>query len=491
MRKSVFLFFSAFFFVFTIAEAEIVPLEKAQKVALNSYTQQAEIYFKEITVSPKIESVSIITEGNQPVLYKFSMTKPFGYIIVAAEDRVVPVLAFSFSIQLSDENQAPAFNWIVNSYKNEIVYARKQNNEVTREISQMWTDALNGSSKSKNTSVVMPKTDYIKWDQGKYFNAMCPADTAAGDYLDNRVPTGCVATAMAIVMKYNAWPVTGNGSTSYTHMTIAGYSYNYGVLSANFGATTYNWPSMSGIVNDYNNDIAQLMLQCGVAVNMSYTPNTSGAYVGLPSNYPNATAEKAFKTYFRYPNVKFFKKSNYTDTEWKQKIKAQLDESHVVLYSGDDGSAGHAFVLDGYLGSNNDYYHFNFGWGGTSNGFFYLTSISPGSGGTGGGTYSFTQNQEGLFDLYNTTAGIESQVLEQNLTVYPNPASDLVNVDLTGFNDDVSVTIFDLNGKSVLFQNVTDNSLFQLNISDLKNGIYQIRVSDKNHSVSQKLVIAQ
>jgi hypothetical protein len=189
-----------------------------------------------------------------------------------------------------------------------------------------------------------------KWNQGQYYNASCPVDAEG---TDGHVPVGCVAVAMAQVMKYHNYPVTGTGSHSYSHPV-------YGTLSANFGATTYNWASMPDSLSKYDSDVATLLYHVGVSVEMDYTPDQSGAYM--------SDAAYALETYFKYSNsLSYVWKSSYSTDEWTTILRTEIDNKRPILYSG-HGTGGHAFVCDGYSGS--DYFHFNWGWGGSEDNYF-------------------------------------------------------------------------------------------------------------------------
>jgi hypothetical protein len=198
------------------------------------------------------------------------------------------------------------------------------------------------------------------------------------------MPTGCVATAMAQIMKYHAYPTHGYSSHSYA------------MGSANFGTTTYAWSSMpnqlvSGSTSTQKTAVATLMFHCGVSVDMNYGASGSGAYT--------QDAELALKKYFVY-NALHDARAYHTDAEWIGLLKTDLDNHRPILYAGtdSDGSGGHAWVCDGYQGASNNYFHFNFGWSGDGNGYFYITDITP----TFGGDYTY--NQEAVINIYPSPA---------------------------------------------------------------------------------------
>ena len=196
------------------------------------------------------------------------------------------------------------------------------------------------------------------WDQGQYYNALCPEDVNGPD---GHVWTGCVATAMAQVIKYWGYPIHGRGQHSY-------YS-NYGQLSVNFNESTFNFASMPSELTSSStpaevNAVANLIYQCGVAVNMGYTPSESSAY--------DVDARAALINFFRFsPDLSFAEKSSLSNEQWNDLLRENIAANRPVIYSGQGGNGGHTFVCDGYKAD--DYYHFNFGWGGFFDGW-YLTS---------------------------------------------------------------------------------------------------------------------
>lgn len=469
------------------AFSAIVPIETARIIAKNFYYERVNL-IKPISLDAiKITQEFTVSSNQDPVYYIFNIGLDKGYVIVAAEDRVIPVLSYSFERFFVKENFPKAFNWIMDSYKEIINLTREKNLPSSEQASSLWSYYTNFNAKStSNIAQIPPILGNITWDQGCYYNAMTPANGDASFCYRN--PTGCVATAMAMIMKYYAWPTQGQGSYSYVHSTANGFSNNYGTLSANFGTSTYNWSAMPLNVISTNAEVAKIMYHCGVAVEMDYDQNGSGAVVGAASGYPYPTAQKAFVNYFKYPTAVYFKKSSFTDANWKTKIKTNLDAGRPILYAGDDGSAGHAFVLDGYQGTNNDYYHFNFGWSGWGNGYFYLTNINPGGGGVGGGSYNFTQNQEGIFEIAKPSTSIEEYMSNFEFSVNPNPSNGIFTIELNyNGNEKAFYQIYNLIGEKVFESFITEKKSV-INLSNLTKGIYYLTLKIgqdyKTHKIS-------
>lgn len=338
-----------------------------------------------------------VTDNQQ--FYIFENPNNEGYVIVAADDIARPVLGFADNGSV--KNMPDNLRWWLSEYDREIKWALEQGIEPDAEIQAEWTELKNAPKvkEVKNTIGPLLKTE---WSQGTWYNNKCPYDSNK----QARCVTGCVATAMAQIMKYWNFPANGRGSHSYTHPT-------YGVLSADFQNTTYNWSSMPndlGIITPSAsiNAVATLMYHCGVAVNMDYGTDESGAMSYL--------VPRAMRDYFWYSDeAVYLSKSDFTHSEWQSMLFEEIWEGRPVFYSGGNMLSGgsHAFVCDGWR--SDDYFHFNWGWD-QSNGYYSLTSLKP--------TYFFISNgdytasQAGIFNLYPKSDTISRYKLELEDKIY-------------------------------------------------------------------------
>ncbi|MBV5314034.1 MAG: C10 family peptidase [Prolixibacteraceae bacterium] len=323
-----------------------------------------------------------------------------GFVIVAGDDNVSPILGYSDE-RTFDPDKIPynVAKWL-EGYKTEIRYVIDKNIHANQEISDEWKQLKSATIGVNATASVSPLMK-TKWDQSPYYNALCP----------DKSVTGCVATAMAQIMKYWNYPATGSGFHSYRHST-------YGTLSANFGSTTYQWSSMPNSVNSSNNAVATLMYQVGISVDMNYSPDESGAYVLSETSPETNCSEYALKTYFGYDkSLKGIIRDNFTQSEWISLLKKELDAGRPILYDGYGTDGGHCFVADGY--DTNNYIHFNWGWSGAYDGYFRINALNPDDVGTGGGSGGYNSGQEAIIGIKPLT-GTQTYDLALSAEIIPS-----------------------------------------------------------------------
>lgn len=280
-----------------------------------------------------------------------------GFLILSAEDAVMPVLAYGFTDDIDVENLAPGVESLLSQYKDEIAVARRTQQPASERIRNAWKELRNPSRATMTETVVAPLIT-AKWNQNKYYNYYSPRDAESPSGYDGKVPNGCVAVAMSQIMYYYRYPESGTGSHT-------NYTYDYGSFYVNFGQQHYCYEAMVDKLNFYNNEVAKLIFHAATSVDMGYGADGSGAY---SHDVPNAMS-----TYFRYNSDSHYRqKHDYSDSSWRQMLKADLDASRPLYYSGYSESGGHAFVCDGY--NSDEYFHFNFGWGGSGNGYYITQS---------------------------------------------------------------------------------------------------------------------
>lgn len=302
-------------------------------------------------------------------IYRFDL-EPNGFIWISSNMQFAPVLAYSFSQNTqSPGKDSPAYSFLENYHK-----------EMVQELSSTkpgkqhpgWqhlssVSRLKSLKGLKMDEFVEPMME-VTWGQGSGYNAYTPENT----------PTGCVAVAMVQIMRHWEWPAKAHGEHSYTHDT-------YGELAVNLDTINFNWAEMP--LNSPTPEIANIMLCTGIALHMNYAPDGSGANIERTKNllYSN----------FRYSEskIRHLSLSDFGSRKnWIRVVKNELVNGRPIIYKG-QGSGGHAFNFDGFDG---DFFHVNWGWSGSSNGYFLLSSLTPGGS-------NFTESQGAIMGIHPDT----------------------------------------------------------------------------------------
>ena len=301
-----------------------------------------------------------------------------GFVIVSADDRAYPILAYSDESGFEPHDIAPALQEYLLGLVEQIEWAMAEDYH-SEEIAQHWKSIENGiiyKAGEKSVTPLLPDT----WNQDCYYNDLCPVD-ANGPC--GHCYVGCTSLAMGQIMHYWNYPEHGQGSTSYTP---PGYPQQY----ANFGATTYEWANMPNSLN-YNSPQAQrqavatMLWHVGISMNANYGPNgTSGAPAYVASR---------LTTYWRYSTDCHGEyKQHYSNTQWIALLKNDLDAGRPIHYSGwTVDNAGHSFVCDGY--NSSDQFHFNWGWSGSGNGYYAIGALNVNG-------YQFNYTNYAVFSIH-------------------------------------------------------------------------------------------
>lgn len=351
-----------------------------------------------------------------------------------------------------------------------------RNNPIVQpiKIKENWANLLSiNTNKTLNNDFVSPLTSLIKWGQGdNIFNYGFPNLYINGD-INNKVQaiTGCVATAMAQIMKKWEHPKIGFGYYSYYHQPNGEIT---GELSAIFGKTAYDWINMPGIFNSNNStvtnkeNVSNLMKQCGISVNMQYGITNNNSPLSLAKI---DRAASALINYFGYSeSLQTVAKQNFSDIDWEQKIKNELNNGRIILYGGTTSDIkGHAFICDGYNTENgNTLFNFNWGWSGgntdaSGNSFCTINSLIPYN-----SNYNFSYKQVAVIGIEPKTYNYFDLILNKfsfSNFYYGSSASidiDIKNNDLKNFSGTIYLAVFDKDDKHLLdieeFNNYTINA---------------------------------
>lgn len=335
------------------------PLQAKRITQWQAQQQAYSFWGKQMPQKAKAKSRTATTASPSDAYYVFN-NDAGGFVIIAGDDAVTPVLGYTSTGSFDAENLPDGLKDLLKSYERQI--AALGDNYVAN---QTATRAAFTGEKLLNTA---------KWNQGNPFNKYTP----------NNYVTGCVATAGAIVMKHHGYPAKGTGSHSYT--------WNGQDLTANF-EHDYDWanmPTKYTVGNDEAFDgVARLMSDLGVAVEMKYAKGGSGA-----SMEDLLTALKKYFGYSKYARLLAI--ADLGAEVWNDRLRAEIDANRPILYSAvDSNKGGHSFVIDGY---KDESFSVNWGWGGYCDGFYRIGALNPETGGKPLGD-KYNLSQSAVFSL--------------------------------------------------------------------------------------------
>lgn len=421
--------------------ADHVTPETAQKVAKSFlYNNGAKV----------VQLADLSKAANFPNLYIFNADE--GFVVMAADDRVQPVLGYSLTGKFMTENMPSNVRRWLQNYNDEIQYAIENQLRATTETAQLWSGLIAAKPNVAKATVVVDALVKTQWGQKNGYNDLCPYDFNAGEL----TVTGCVATAMAQIMRYWEYPSHGVGSHSYTPSTHP----EYGIQFVNFASATYDWTEMP--LYSSNTEVAKLMYHCGVSVNMDYNISANGGSLAYSNAIPSALIN-----YFHYKSSACLKhKSSYSNNNWISLLKAELNAARPIEYVGYGSEGGHAFICDGYDSRN--YFHFNWGWNGNNDGYYSLTSLTPG-GDSGGSGHNYTDNQSAVFGIEPKACTVSSPT---NLSIYAENRDALLSWDAV-----TNAASYYIYRNNLLIANTTENTYSDYN---LEYGTYSYYVKSKD-----------
>ncbi len=412
MRKNLLVIISLLLGI-TALQANPVDVSKAQRLG-QSFVQHKAMFAKS-AVNDLNLAYTYRSESGMVTAYVFNFDG--GFVIVAADDCSSPILGYSDRGNFNYETAPDGLRFMLSEISRGIETMVQQGNPIPSDILCRWKnlEAYGVMHPDRNYPVVGPLVQ-LKWDQGSPYNM----------YVPGGCPTGCVATAMSQLMKYWEWPVTGTGEHSYN---ATGYGEQY----ANFGETTYDWDNMipiysSSATQEQKVAVATLMYHCGVSVNMMYEPDGSGAF--------STDVPIAINTYFSYSDqATHISKSGHSYDEWIALLKSNIDQHIPLYYSGQSSDGGHAFICDGY--DNDDLFYFNWGWGGSANGFFLIDGEHFAYSGSQAIVYDFIPNY--VYDGMpkapeNLSVSIDDEFSRIGHLTWTNPSETMIGQPLTSLN---------------------------------------------------------
>ncbi len=408
MKKVSLLTLAVMFGLCNLLTAANITEQSAKTVAINFYKLNAHNIDSRTAVTAILKFTKTEEDGTID-FYAFDIN-PKGFVIVTADDNIEPVIAYSTESYFNANPRGHVgVSYWMNQTAAKVVHAKTEGLIADARITNLWSAYQNGQNPGINKATTVGPLTTSTWDQENdlsnpppyIYNLYCPFNTT-----DNqRAVTGCVATAMAQIMYYWKYPATGSGSYSYSYTNpTTGDVYNYGTMSANFGATTYAWANMPNALTltttgAQDSAVDLLSYHTGVSVAMEYGDDKqggSGAWVlQNDAGTGNPCAQHSYVTYFGYnpSTIQGVYASSYTTAAWATLLENELNASRVIEYAGyETNGGGHTWVCDGYETSPSTMFHMNWGWQGIDNGYYAIGALNP-------SPYAFNSNDEALIGI--------------------------------------------------------------------------------------------
>ena len=371
-------------------------------------------------------------DAGQPDYYVVYLN-PSGLVFLSADDLVEPIIAFVSGATSYDPDPTNPLGALVSrDIPSRVLKARQVEAQSlekgaapgpTHQVKarQKWASLLNPTTNEKAAGwydsiydVWVAPLLQSRWNQKTVDNTVS-GPTCYNYYTPNNYDCGCVATAMAQLMRYWQYPINGIGVNSFT-ITVDGTSQTNTTLGGDGAGGPYVWGSMvldpvnySGLTTIQRQAIGALTYDAGLSVNMSYNSGGSGSELDKAVN--------AFTSTFDYSNAKNGKNSgaNLPEADLYAMVNPNLNARYPVLFAIQGGSDGHAIVCDGYgYNSLTIYHHLNVGWSGEDNAWYNLPAIPLGD-------VQYTSITGCVYNIYPSGSGeiIAGRVTDNNLPQKP------------------------------------------------------------------------
>lgn len=339
-KKLIFLLFAC---ASGMAHADEVSVDNAKQLAADFFSASS---LDRLASADALDLAYTCGTASHPLYYVFNAHEGQGYIIISADDCTTPVLGYSLEGRYDAGSMPPAMNWMMHGLESEIKAAPGLQNPVS--MTERRRMARRAAQSNERILLETPQ-----WRQEAPFNKHIPGNAL----------TGCVGTAMAMIMKYHEFPERGTGSFNAVNFDVA---YDW----ANMRMDSYR----SGYSEAEAEAVSTLIYHAAASIGTQFGYSGSSAYeVKVPA---------ALVNYFGYdPGVSYKKRSETpTQTEFDRLVENEIRASRPVLYCGQDVTAGHAFVVDGY-DPLSGMIHVNWGWGGAdgnnNGGWYASTALNP------------------------------------------------------------------------------------------------------------------
>jgi len=439
--------------------SQTVDVTTAEKAALQKIAGTTQ---KNITIE---QPDTYYYNGDTPLFYFFRLN-PSGYVVVAANYQLPPVIAYSYTNNADPEGQ------LLQLLRSDIQFRMQALPQLPATIKAKrkaaWDALLNQKQFPKAEETFLVKSN---WHQDAPYNQFCPLDPQNG----NRSIAGCPAVAMGQIVNYHQTTnsVIFSDQDDYYH-NYDGRKYwidndyvaldfpSFPMLNAYLDTLEMHYTNQQNLTN---NDMAAMTFACAVAAKQVFTSSGSGTF----------GVSQALDAYLKF-NFSTAKLLTDSDTNVYAHMAENIENALPVHLAVVDPawSSGHNVVADGHNTEN--YFHLNFGWGGYSNGWYLLPDEFP---------YGLTVLEGVVVDIVPNNVGI-SKMEKQTFCLFPNPAHEIINIDRPEATK-TNVEILNSCGQLCYSTEYTEQH-FSMDVSGLKNGMYVIRIKNTKGSFIQKII---
>lgn len=366
-----------------ISQSHVAPVQRMQRAAAaQNMAKPVELVYTQYQV-----------DATTPAVFVFNNQEAEGFVLVSAEDEARAILGYSDKGSFNQEDIPENMRFWLQMYADELAHY-----EASKPILKAGQITITHPKRAAAPSypTITPILGEVEWGQSEPYNNLCPIVNG------KRCVTGCVATAICQIMYAHKYPSKGIGSHTYISET------NELALSIDFEATTYDWDNM--LPNYYQNydtrqatAVATLMHHVGVAANMDYDPDVSGAN--------SAYSLQSLVKHFDYDaGIIVLSKGHMPEHELLNTLATDLQAGRPIFVSGRTRhNEGHAFVCDGM--QSDGFLHINWGWNGWGNGYFATSALDPEQQGTGGSAsdLAFSENVQFFTKIQPNKGGTYTQ----------------------------------------------------------------------------------
>lgn len=444
--------------------SQTIDLNDAVKIANNKLISDGK------TINFSINTSRLFYSGaGNPLFYQIELS-PTGYISISANKSLSPIIAYSYTNNTDSEGKF--VNFVKKDLEKRIQYIDKFTPEQINKISQQWDELNFIGHKTKKVFQQWPEAGTttsggwveVNWTQTSPYNNFCPIDPVT----DNRSIAGCPSVAMAMILDFHKTinQVNFNDADDYHHI----YSgRNYWIDDDYIARDFPSWPMLNDFLDTlqqhYNNGIsisntdkAALVYACGVAAKQVYTSSGSGTF----------SVSQAFDAYlkFNFAQAQLLDTSDIADSSFYKIIIQNIKDTMPVHLAIVDSlwSSGHNIVADGF--NTDGFFHFNFGWGGSANGWYLMLDNMP---------YSMNFIEGAVVDIKPGSSSNIKTEFNESLKAYPNPATNFVNIEIPDGNPvENYISVWNSIGQNTALLPLVsiNNNKFIVNISSLDSGVY-------------------